>query len=240
MGGLSDGSQQRRFWNRLWSLPLPPKVRHFTWRAGRDMLPTKLNLAKRGVVQDAYCDECRKEVESIQHALWTCPKARDAWECSKLVISDRSSRCQNFQDLMWLFLMEEEVEMDKVVLIVTIAWTLWHNKNEVKLGGERKPGKVIFKWAAQCIEEYEAVNVDGAIFSIQKSARVGVTIRDDRGRLEAAMSMKIHAPLRALEAEAKAFEASIIFTRDVGVQDIILEGDSMIMYRALSELSPPP
>lgn len=54
------------------------------------------------------------------------------------------------------------------------------------------------------------------------------------------MAMKIHAPLRALEVEAKAFEAGIIFVRDVGVQDIILEGDSMIMYRALIELCPPP
>lgn len=54
------------------------------------------------------------------------------------------------------------------------------------------------------------------------------------------MAMKIHAPLGALEAEAKAFEAGIIFVKDVGVQDIILEGDSMIMYRALTELSPPP
>lgn len=54
------------------------------------------------------------------------------------------------------------------------------------------------------------------------------------------MAMKIHAPLGALEVEAKAFEAGIIFVRDVGVQDIILEGDSMIMYRALIELSPPP
>lgn len=54
------------------------------------------------------------------------------------------------------------------------------------------------------------------------------------------MAMKIHAPLGVLEAEAKAFEAGIIFVKDVGVQDIILERDSMIMYRALTELSPPP
>ena len=122
-------------------------------------------------------------------------------------------------------------------------------------------------WAAQYIEEYNAasvdtevqvpqsdkrqgwcppssnsfkVNMDGAVFSNQKAVRVGVTIRDDRGRLEVAMSMKIHAPFGALEAEAKAFEAGIIFARDVGVQDIVLEGDLLIMYRALRELSPSP
>ncbi|XP_075636819.1 uncharacterized protein LOC142609068 [Castanea sativa] len=84
------------------------------------------------------------------------------------------------------------------------------------------------------------VNVDGAVFSNQKATGVGVTIRDDRVRLEAAMSKKLHAPLGALKAEAKAFKAGIIFARDVGVQDIIIEGDSMIIFRALCELSPPP
>lgn len=82
--------------------------------------------------------------------------------------------------------------------------------------------------------------MDGAVFSNHKAAGVGALIRDDRGRLEVAMSMKIRAPLRALEAEAKAFEAGIIYARDVGVQDIVLEGDSIIMYRAFYELSPPP
>ena len=83
------------------------------------------------------------------------------------------------------------------------------------------------------------VNVDGAVFSKQKATSVGVIIQDDRGRLEAAMTMKLHAPLGSLEAEAKAFEASMQFAKDVGIQDVILEGDSIIIYRALCELSTP-
>ncbi|KAK9995712.1 hypothetical protein SO802_020398 [Lithocarpus litseifolius] len=121
VGGSSNGSSQRRFWNMILSLLIPHKVRQFTWRACRDILPTKLNLAKRRVVQDAYCDECRKEIESIQHVLWTWPKARDVLECSKLVISKRFSRCQNFHTLIWLVLMKDQVELDKAVQILTTA-----------------------------------------------------------------------------------------------------------------------
>lgn len=67
-----------------------------------------------------------------------------------------------------------------------------------------------------------------------------MVIRDDEGRVEAALSKRIEAPLRALEAEAKAFEAGILFAKDIGIQEFILEGDSTVIYRALCEVSSPP
>ena len=82
----------------------------------------KLTLRKRKVVQDAYCEECRTKAESIQHVLWTCPKAKEAWECSKMVVSMWSSHCQIFQDLMWLMMIEDQLEVDKIARVVTIAW----------------------------------------------------------------------------------------------------------------------
>ena len=60
----------------------------------------------------------------------------------------RSSHCQNFQDLMWLMMMEDQLEVDKIAQVVRIAWAQWHNRNEVRLGGARKSGMVIINWAA--------------------------------------------------------------------------------------------
>ncbi|KEH30222.1 hypothetical protein MTR_4g065063 [Medicago truncatula] len=31
-------------WNKLWSLPIPPKVKHFMWRLGRDCLPNRQSI----------------------------------------------------------------------------------------------------------------------------------------------------------------------------------------------------
>ena len=50
------------------------------------------------------------------------------------------------------------------------------------------------------------VNVDGAVFSSQGAVGIGVIIRDEEGRVEAALSKKIMAPLGALEVEAKALD----------------------------------
>jgi len=54
------------------------------------------------------------------------------------------------------------------------------------------------------------------------------------------MSKKVLAPLGALEAEAKVFEAGLLLGRDIGIQDVILESDSLVIYNALCEASLPP
>ena len=56
----------------------------------------------------------------------------------------------------------------------------------------------------------------------------------------AALSKKINAPLGALEVEAKAVEAGLHFARDIGINDFIMEGDSLVVYNALCGHSSPP
>ena len=77
-------------------------------------------------------------------------------------------------------------------------------------------------WSPPPIARYK-VNVDGAVFSAQKCAGVGVLIRDSNGQVIAALSRKLNAPLGALEVEAKAFEVGLEFAHDVGVHDFVLE-----------------
>ena len=80
------------------------------------------------------------------------------------------------------------------------------------------------------------VNVDGAVFLAKKESGIGIVVWDSQGLVMVAMSMKI-ALLGPLEVEAKAFEASLQFAKDLGLQDFILGGDSLNVYRALTGLS---
>ena len=77
--------------------------------------------------------------------------------------------------------------------------------------------------------------------SAQKTLGLGVVIRDDKGRVEAALCCrKITAPMGAVEAEAKAFEVGLLFAKDIYIHDVILEGVSLIVHNALCDTSPPP
>ena len=67
MGSTSDGSQERSFWKRIWKINVPHKIRHFAWRACRDILPLKTNLVKRNVLQVDMSDGCNVEAKDSIH-----------------------------------------------------------------------------------------------------------------------------------------------------------------------------
>ena len=79
------------------------------------------------------------------------------------------------------------------------------------------------------------------IFKEQLTAGLGVIIRDADGQVVGALSQQIYAPPGGPEAEAKAMETAVMFARDVEIQEIIFEGDSLQVYNFLrgGSLVPP-
>lgn len=55
-----------------------------------------------------------------------------------------------------------------------------------------------------------------------------------------AMSKKLPLLLGALEVEAKAANEGIILPRDLGLREVIVEGDALIVMAALSSPKKPP
>ncbi|XP_050241342.1 uncharacterized protein LOC126690265 [Quercus robur] len=135
------------------------------------------------------------------------------------------------------------------------------------MGGKGKAGRTILRNAMLLVEDYRVanapktehtvaptrpvswqppshgfykVNIDEAVFSKRKQARAGVVIRDGEGEVIAALSKQWKFPLGATEAEAKAWEAGILFSKDVGVRDVEFEGDSLEVCNALQGLTSPP
>ncbi|XP_065618691.1 uncharacterized protein LOC136062905 [Quercus suber] len=189
------------------------------------------------------------------------------WACSELVIPFERDECLSFKDLIWRLFIGDASRIEVAAKVITDSWSLWNNQNEVRVGGARKIRADLIKRAVQYMEEFIAetelpmsmpvpeaqflawvpptthyfkVNVDGATFAKQKAAGVEVIIRDDQGQVIEALIKKIQAPLGAVEIEAKVFEAGMQFTKDIGIQDLILEGDSLTIYHALVGLSLPP
>ena len=123
---------------------------------------------------------------------------------------------------------------------------LFRSQNDIRNGGVRKNPEVVVQWVwvTHYFMEYTAttemavpvtedvtvmwnrpppamlkINVDGAISKRPKLVGVGFVIRDDTGRLVAAMCRSIAMPLGPLEVEAKAFEAGLQLARDMGFHE---------------------
>ena len=57
----------------------PTKVKWFAWLACKNLLPTNFNLAKRSVVAERWCENCKLYEENIVHALQGCEMVCEAW-----------------------------------------------------------------------------------------------------------------------------------------------------------------
>ena len=117
-------------WKKIWKMKVPPKIRHFIWRAAKDALPTKQNLQARHIPVGGECDGCGDHTESIIHCLWLCDQARSV--CMSL-LEFRSlvqKKCRTFCDLL------EEVfsarPAKKVALFATVAWCIWQRRNRLR------------------------------------------------------------------------------------------------------------
>ncbi|XP_075654531.1 uncharacterized protein LOC142624702 [Castanea sativa] len=136
---------------------------------------------------------------------------------------------------------------EDVALAVTSVWALWTNKNETHHDEYwsactlpvKKTSAAKKNWGPHSGLNYK-VNVDGAVFSAQKSVGVGVVIRDNEGHFIAGLSKKLNLPLGAIETKAKAFEIGIAFAGEIGIRDFVLEGDSLIMIQALCDSASAP
>ncbi|KAK3193931.1 hypothetical protein Dsin_025241 [Dipteronia sinensis] len=62
------------WWKRLWYFQIPDKVRIFSWKAFKNILPSKFFLWKMGSVDSACCGLCSMGVDTVDHALWLCKK----------------------------------------------------------------------------------------------------------------------------------------------------------------------
>lgn len=225
----------------------------------KDILPPNVNLRKHKIPAPIDCDLCYG-VESDGHVLWSCDVAVAMWEMSNLKIPRLEYIPQGFLDLLWL-VMDAKPAHD-LEAFATTAWFLWNNRNSVRHGGQCKPAFKILEDSKQFLEEFRGVselplprqprplkswsppqigwykvNIDGAVFKDIGHCGIGVVVQNDKGLIMGALCKNFPYPLGALEVEAKAAEVGVIFAWELGLREIILEGDFQVVMQAVSDAS---
>jgi len=88
--------QSSELFKLLWSLSAAPSAIVGAWRILLDRLPTRLNLARRGVqLANSFCPLCQDGVESNDHLFNTCIVIQQVWDqcdrwIGKVVLDIRS------------------------------------------------------------------------------------------------------------------------------------------------------
>ena len=168
-------------------------------------------------------------------------------------------------DLLWHLKFVQHVGDDVFELTITIAWSIWFNRNATRLEKSSQNASMIIQKARALLDEFQVanfqlslpmvkdsgqwiclkppwykINTKAAVFEQQQATEVGAVIQDHEGQVVARLSKKLWYPLGPLEVEAKALEEAIEFAWEVGTHDAHFECDLLMVSNTVQELCCPP
>ncbi|XP_059436609.1 uncharacterized protein LOC132169617 [Corylus avellana] len=243
----------------LWKLSIPNAAKKIFWRVCQNLLPTKENLLRRKVVKEPFCPISEQELKTILHALWDCSAARDIWGCSRRVFQKMTMEGRSFMQTMESIF--SKCDLDDFAMFAQLSCHVWFCRNKwVHEGTFVDPNLILQKtvedimtyaqlqqkepaennvsthlkaWLAPTQGWYKA-NWDVAIDKLNERVGIGVVLRDEKGQVIATMCKTRMGILELAMGEAYAAYHAVFLCRDMGVQNLILEGNVKQIVEAIN------
>jgi hypothetical protein len=147
---LAYGPNELRVLNNIWRCLAPSKVIAFSWKLLRNSIPTRVNLAVRGVQVaggSVDCVLCVGKAEEANHLFMFCDFACGVW--SRIfrwlaVVFVLPQNLSNFFDCFVGAASSKKVARGFALVWHTTVWTIWRCRNEVSFAnGTRDLVKVV-------------------------------------------------------------------------------------------------
>jgi ribonuclease HI len=257
LGQLSDNP----VWEKLWKMQVPSKVKKIIWRALHGVVPGKAILADRHIKVSPQCPVCKAGAENIKHMLFTCNRAEEVWKAMGLLdyikqtsLGERSGS-SILEDLIRDYQNKTQVLglLNMVESIAVTCWYIWWQRRELVNGKSvTSPTSTGFaiaaltanfvlassvkttvketRWKKPGIGFYK-LNTD-ASYHDNGEGSVGMVLRNDRGEALAGYGCPISNVISAAAAEAQTVQQGLLFLEKLGVENVVLESDSLEIIQA--------
>ncbi|XP_060961828.1 uncharacterized protein LOC133032032 [Cannabis sativa] len=187
------------WWNFLWSLSLPQKIKIFIWRAFNDALPVATALVKRKIITDSTCS-----LFHLSTSLGNC------WACTIQLLMHKGDYLVHFgqsglNGTVWF--MVTKPNQQKTLLF--FAKNYWHNYTAAQLKcsssapdpnslaaattaslPQISPAAPLMPWTPPPLGMLK-MNVDAAVDSTRKITGIGALIRSSNGEVVAAIQFLV-------------------------------------------------
>ncbi|XP_060964152.1 uncharacterized protein LOC115722573 [Cannabis sativa] len=253
----SNKSQIKYWWKFIWGSHLTPKIKNFIWRVFNHWIPTKLELAKRGMVIDTHCELCTFQNENICHALWHCPKVQNVWKLfgfPKLIPLNLTK----VADVLWW--VHEHLPNEEFFKFMGLTWLVWQRRNNFVFQHKILDENIWTSWAIDLIsthlephqktsknpamklnfawipppQNYFLINTDASLIARQQGCGLSAVIRDPKGGLVVAATSFIPGCLSVLLAEANAVHLGIQLAIRWSITNAQVGSDSHSLIKALN------
>ncbi|XP_042939474.1 uncharacterized protein LOC122274504 [Carya illinoinensis] len=178
------------------------------------------NLKRRRLDVKDKCIFCKDNVEDMQHALLHCPSIQAHW--SKYLPMGFWFRRNK--------MMHEKVCMDpaQVTDFVFSMKKVPHNRRQIPTPKQQPSHQWLPPPVGSC-----KLNVDGAKFNDQKKAGVRIILRDFSGDVVLATSKREEEVADPSTVEILAMFRGLQICANMGIQNLILENDCLMMISKL-------
>ncbi|KAL2933310.1 hypothetical protein RDABS01_016429 [Bienertia sinuspersici] len=204
---------QRACWKLVWKMAIPPKLKHFLWRACKGILATMESLYNRYISPTKASKVCGDPCESIMHSLFYCKYATAIWSKSKFQNILQDAPCNSFMEfLVWfcevegnkLILESSEPRVDEIArgFVKFVEDYSMYNKKVTIIPKNIQAFPSLNTWTCHP-EGNVKVNVNAHING-RGYVGYGAVIRDDAGRIVSAAVRRVEVRWRAAIAEAQA------------------------------------
>lgn len=254
-GSFTD-ARNKKFQKSIWSFKVPNGVKTLLQIAASNSLPSQANLFKRKVVLVLLCQCCGSDQETVHHAIWSCPAMATVWNQHFSWLTKETNSSSNFLDVIQLCLGKSSLTD---LLAMTTA-LIWMRRNRLRVGEPTMPLDRISSTSMENPQEFQRsqlikeipksvprqyrwkpppknqvkINCNGATFAESNLASLGAIICNDKGLVMAAFSLLIPLPTLVEMVEVLATRKAICFAQELNFAQVVCEGDSEIIIKALN------
>ena len=168
------------------------------------------------------------------------------------------------QQVSFLHLVEkllEEKPMEVCELFLVQAWFIWHQRNLMVHGGQVQDPSIINRRAKDFLEDFRSsqirrlvqhcnahpsmwlpppagrykLNFDASMFSDPPFTGYGAVIRNENADVMASFSVHGSKAVDSSEAELLACRRAIQFAIEMGITDVVIEGDNAMIMGSIAK-----
>ena len=105
-----------------------PKIKIFSWRMLKNLLPTGAELLKWKLDLISICKRCGDSFETLEHVFRDCEWSRRFWytSCLRIMISDQDVQV-SLSD--WFYKIKSILPLEAISVFLSIVWFIWYAKN---------------------------------------------------------------------------------------------------------------
>jgi hypothetical protein len=157
---LTDSSHLRKggYWQGIWRLKVPPKVRNLIWRICRDVVPTRRRLQDKGVQCPLSCVVCNGSEEDLDHILFNCPFSVQVWQRMGLWNPIQQTYLTSVTVPDCIFALIQQFDVANSQHFTATLWSLWKHRNLKLWQDVNETAAQVMDRAFHLIEDWSSAN----------------------------------------------------------------------------------